>query len=148
MDQQGARARGLRRSPSPAPRSRSRYFRAPDLEKFSPERFPIWIWHGGPDDSFYGLPVYGAPGTKVGQDVGGDTVTVDTRTFETNERILANLRGVSWSATYRTPMGPELLTKTCLYDMPPDRDFVLGTVPDHPQISVFNGAGHASSSRA
>jgi sarcosine oxidase len=27
--------------------------------------------------------------------------------------------------------------------MPPDREFVLGTLPDHPQISVFCGAGHA-----
>jgi glycine/D-amino acid oxidase-like deaminating enzyme len=26
--------------------------------------------------------------------------------------------------------------------MPPDREFVLGTLPEHPQISVFNGAGH------
>jgi sarcosine oxidase len=39
-------------------------------------------------------------------------------------------------------LGPELYTKTCLYDMPPDREFVLGALPEYPQISVFNGAGH------
>jgi sarcosine oxidase len=117
------------------------YFRAPDLEEFSPGRFPIWIWHGGPQSSFYGLPVYGASGTKTGQDVGGDVVTVDNRTFETNERVLANVRRF---LEHYIPgsLGPELYTKTCLYDMPPDREFVLGTLPAFPQISLFNGAGH------
>src|SRR3712207_7693859 len=43
------------------------YFRAPDLEAFSPERFPVWIWHGGPEYSFYGVPVYGEPATKAGR---------------------------------------------------------------------------------
>jgi sarcosine oxidase len=117
------------------------YFRAPDLEPFSPERFPVWIWHGGPESTFYGVPVYGAPGTKAGQDVGGDVVTVDTRTFEPNGRVLANLR--SFLERYiPNSLGPELYTKTCLYDMPPDREFVLGVLPEQPQISVFNGAGH------
>ncbi len=117
------------------------YFDAPDLEAFSPERFPVWIWHGGPDYSFYGLPVYGAPGTKAGQDVGGDKVTVDTRTFEPNAQVSKTLRGFLERYIPRA-LGPELYTKTCLYDMPPDREFVLGTLPEHPQISVFNGAGH------
>jgi sarcosine oxidase len=117
------------------------YFRAPRLEEFSLERFPIWIWHGGLEETFYGLPVYGAPGTKAGQDVGGDVVTVDTRTFEPNPRILANLRRFL-ERYIPGSLGPELCTKTCLYDMPPDREFVLGTLPEHPQVSVFNGAGH------
>ncbi len=117
------------------------YFRAPRLEEFSLERFPIWIWHGGLEETFYGLPVYGAQGTKAGQDVGGDVVTVDTRTFEPNPRILANLRRFL-ERYIPGSLGPELYTKTCLYDMPPDREFVLGTLPEHPQVSVFNGAGH------
>jgi sarcosine oxidase len=117
------------------------YFRAPDLQAFSPEQFPVWIWHGGPDSSFYGVPVYGEPATKAGQDVGGDVVTVDTRTFETNERVRENLRGFL-ERYIPGSVGPELYTKTCLYDMPPDREFVLGVLPDVPQISVFNGAGH------
>jgi len=117
------------------------YFRAPALEEFSPERFPVWIWHGGPDSSFYGVPVYGEPATKAGQDVGGDVVTVDTRTFEPNERVRENLRGFL-ERYIPGSVGPELYTKTCLYDMPPDREFVLGRLPDAPQISVFNGASH------
>ena len=117
------------------------YFRAPGLQAFSPERFPVWIWHGGPHNSFYGVPVYGEPATKAGQDVGGDVVTVDTRTFEPNERVRENLRGFL-NRYIPGFLGPELYSKTCLYDMPPDREFVLGALPEQPQILVFNGAGH------
>jgi sarcosine oxidase len=40
-------------------------------------------------------------------------------------------------------LGPELYTKTCLYTIPPDQNFVIDTLPEHPQISVVVGAGHA-----
>ena len=66
---------------------------------------------------------------------------MDTRTFEPNERVRENLYG--FLERYITGFaGPELYSKTCLYDMPPDREFVLGALPEHPQISVFVGAGH------
>ena len=118
------------------------YFQTPHLREFAPDRFPAWIWHGGPDYSFYGLPVHGAVGSKAGQDAGGEEVTVDSRTFEPNPRTLAHLRGFLERYIPRS-LGPELYTKTCLYDMPPDRDFVLGTVPSAPQVAFFCGAGHA-----
>ncbi len=118
------------------------YFQTPYLREFAPERFPVWIWHGGPDYTFYGLPVYGAEGSKAGQDAGGDVVTVDTRTFDPNPRILATLRDFLGRYLPRS-LGPELYTKTCLYDMPPDREFVLGAVPGIPQVTFFCGAGHA-----
>ncbi|HWI46170.1 MAG TPA: N-methyl-L-tryptophan oxidase, partial [Rubrobacter sp.] len=118
------------------------YFRTPHLREFAPDRFPVWIWHGGPDYTFYGLPVYGAVGSKAGQDTGGDVVTVDTRTFIPNPRVLATLRDFLQRYIPRS-LGPELYTKTCLYDMPPDREFVLGTVPGVPQVAFFCGAGHA-----
>lgn len=40
--------------------------------------------------------------------------------------------------------GPHLYTRCCLYDMPPDRDFVLDRLPGHPDIAVCIGAGHAA----
>jgi sarcosine oxidase len=118
------------------------YFRTPHLRDFAAERFPIWIWHGEGRDCFYGFPVYGKVATKAGQDVGGDVVTADTRTFEPNPRASADLHRF---LERRIPgfLGPELRTKTCLYDMPPDRNFVIDTLPEHPQITVIVGAGHA-----
>ncbi|CAN5912187.1 FAD-dependent oxidoreductase [soil metagenome] len=117
------------------------YFAAPNLGQFSPERFPVWIWHGGADYTFYGLPVYGLPGPKAGQDIAGDVVTPDSRTLEPNPRILATLRG--FLETHIPGfVGPEILTKPCLYDMPPDREFVIGPLPSHPEVLVGCGAGH------
>ena len=40
--------------------------------------------------------------------------------------------------------GPELRTRSCLYDMPPDRDFVVDLLPREPRIAVCVGAGHAA----
>ena len=116
------------------------YFATPHLRDFSPERFPVWIWHG--EDVFYGFPVYGDVATKAGQDLGGDVVTVDTRTFEPNPRPLEKLQNF---LVERIPdfLGPQLYTKPCIYTMPPDRGFVIDTLPNLPQISVAIGAGHA-----
>lgn len=116
------------------------YFATPHLRDFSPERFPVWIWHG--ENVFYGFPVYGEVATKAGQDLGGDVVTVDTRTFEPNPRPLEKLQNF---LAERIPdfLGPQLYTKPCIYTMPPDRGFVIDTLPELPQISVAIGAGHA-----
>ena len=43
-------------------------------------RFPIWIYHSD-DHDFYGLPIHGNTGSKIGIDAGGPTVTPQTRTF-------------------------------------------------------------------
>lgn len=118
------------------------YFQTPHLREFAPGRFPIWIWHGGPRNCFYGFPVYGEVATKAGQDVGGEVVTADTRTFTPNPRAQADLRRFLETYIPRA-VGPELYTKTCLYTLTPDRDFVIDSLPEHPQIAVAIGAGHA-----
>jgi sarcosine oxidase len=118
------------------------YFQTPHLREFAPDRFPIWIWHGGDHACFYGFPVYGEVATKAGQDVGGDVVTADTRTFTPNPRAHADLYRFLERHIPRS-LGPELYTKTCLYTLTPDRDFIIDTVPGHEQIAVAIGAGHA-----
>ena len=39
-------------------------------------------------------------------------------------------------------LGPIIYTKTCLYTLTPDRDFVLDVLPEHPEIAVAIGGGH------
>lgn len=120
------------------------YFATPNLREFAPDRFPIWIWHGGDDGSgwFYGFPIYGEVATKAGEDVGGDVVTADTRTFEPNRRPFERL--TSFLAE-RCPgfLGPVMYTKTCLYTMTPDRNFIIEQLPECPRVSVAVGAAHA-----
>jgi sarcosine oxidase len=116
------------------------YFASPDPARFGPDRFPIWIWMDDP--SFYGFPTYGEAGPKSAEDVGGDEVTPATRTYERNEVGFARL--TDFLARYLPEqLGPEILTKTCLYTLTPDRDFVVDRLPDHPGVLVALGAAHA-----
>lgn len=116
------------------------YYATPNLREFAPDRFPVFMWHGA--DNFYGFPVYGEVATKLGQHMGGHEVTARTRTFEPDPARLERYRDF---LARHVPgfLGPELYTRTCPYTIPPDQNFVLDTLPEHPQISVFVGAGHA-----
>lgn len=115
------------------------YFGAPDPLAFSPDRFPVWIWMDDP--SFYGFPTYGEPGPKSAQDVGGREVRSPEKTDAPDEdarrRVHDFVREHLPSAH-----GPELLLRTCLYTMPPDRHFVLDAVPGHPNVLLALGAAH------
>jgi sarcosine oxidase len=116
------------------------YFASPKPEAFAPDRFPVWIWMDDP--CFYGFPVFGEAGPKAAQDAGGKPVTADTRNFEPDPD---NLRGVEEFLAKYIPgaLGPIIYTKTCLYTLTPDRDFVIDHVPGHDNVVVAIGAGHA-----
>lgn len=116
------------------------YYRTPHAADFMPDRFPVWIWMDEP--SFYGFPVFGEPGPKMAQDVGGERVTPETRTFEPNAATLARTEAFL-TQHIPTMLGERLYTKTCLYDLPPDRNFVLGVLPEQPNVSLAIGAGHS-----
>ena len=115
------------------------YFASPRLADFQPERFPIWIWMDDP--CFYGFPVFGEPGPKVGQDAGGKEVTAETRTYDPDREALERVQ--LFLARYLpAALGPILYTKSCLYTLTPDRDFVLDRLPEHPNVLVAIGGGH------
>ncbi len=114
------------------------YFAPADPEQFAPGRMPLWIWLGTP--SFYGFPCYGEPAVKVAQDCGGPPVTGGSRSFDPDpgrEALVA-----AFVAETLPDLGVRLRSKTCLYTLTPDRDFVLGQLPGHPAVSVAIGAGH------
>lgn len=116
------------------------YFATPHLADFRPDRFPIWIWLDEP--CYYGFPVYGKTGTKVAQDAGGREVTASTRTFDPDQSALERVE--QFMGRYLpTALGPIIYTKTCLYTLTPDRDFVIDTVPRHSNCWLAIGAGHA-----
>jgi sarcosine oxidase len=94
------------------------------------------------DPSFYGFPTYGEAGPKAAEDVGGDEVTPATRTYDRNEVGFARLTDFL-GRHLPGHLGPEIATKTCLYTLTPDRDFVVDRLPDHPGVLVALGAAHA-----
>jgi sarcosine oxidase len=116
------------------------YFAPPDPSRFAPDRFPVWIWMDEP--CYYGCPTFGEAGPKVGQDVGGRDVTADTRTFELDRAALGRVEAFL-ARCIPSILGPRIYTKSCLYTLTPDRDFVIDTLPAHPHVAVAIGAGHA-----
>lgn len=116
------------------------YYATPHLAEFAPARFPVFMWHG--HHNFYGFPVYGEVATKLGQHMGGDETTADSRSFEPDP--VRRARYAEFVARHIPRFGgPELYSKTCLYTVPPDQGFVLDRLPGHPQVVVAIGAGHA-----
>ena len=116
------------------------YYATPHLAEFAPARFPVFMWHGR--HNFYGFPVYGEVATKLGQHMGGEETTADGRSFAPDP--VRQERYAEFVARHLPRFGgPELYSKTCLYTVPPDQNFVLDRLPEHPQIVVAIGAGHA-----
>lgn len=116
------------------------YFASPRLPDFAPDRFPIWIFHG--EDTFYGFPVYGEAGVKLARDMRGKFIRSEERSYVSDDQETELLR--SFLAKYLpAAVGPLLSAKTCVYDMPADRDFILDTLPHAPHVALFAGAGHA-----
>ena len=93
-----------------------------------PDRFPVWIWMDDP--CFYGFPTYGEAGPKAAQDCGGQPVDPDRRGRSSATRPPS--RGVEAFMADHLPgaLGPPIYTKTCLYTLTPDRDFVVDRLPE------------------
>ncbi|VDI68749.1 Hypothetical predicted protein [Mytilus galloprovincialis] len=71
------------------------YFATPNVKDFTKAKYPIWIYHS-PKYDFYGMPMHGNSGSKIGIDAGGPVVSVDTRNYEpdkTREQAFASLLG-------------------------------------------------------
>ena len=128
-----------RRLPLTVTKEQVTYFGAPDPAAFAPDRFPVWIWMDEP--CFYGFPTYGEAGPKAAQDCGGQPVDPDTRTFDRDEAAFARVEAFM-TAHLPGALGAPIVTKTCLYTLTPDRDFVVDRLPEQPGIAVALGAAH------
>ena len=115
------------------------YVQPADPSSFAPQRFPVWIWMDDP--SFYGFPCFGATTIKSAQDCGGHEV--DPRTRSGDVEADAERRLLDFLARVLPSAGADVVgSKTCLYTLTPDRDFVLGPVPGHEAVLVGLGAAH------
>lgn len=115
------------------------YFKPLSADAFVPEQFPVWIWMIL--DNYYGFPIYGESGIKVAKDR-FFRVDPDKRDFVADE---ANERQVRNFLSQHIPLaaGPLIYTKTCLLTHTPDTDFVLDSLPGHPNVHCVVGANHA-----
>lgn len=118
------------------------WFDAHDPAPFSPERFPVFNARFE-EGRYYGFPQFGVPGFKIGlyhhleQQVDPDAVS-----REITEQDEAVLRAAV-ARYFPGANGRLLAAKTCMFTNSPDEHFLLGTLPDHPQVSVAAGfSGH------
>jgi sarcosine oxidase len=118
------------------------YFATPNVREFTPERFTVFGLIAEDGLLYYGLPVYGEVAVKAGLDGAGPVVTPQTRTSAPDPRRVAQVR--AFLERYLPgAVGPELYTRVCCYDFPPDRDFIVDYVPGSARVLVCAGAGHA-----
>lgn len=116
------------------------YMEPEDPLAFHASRFPIWIWMDEP--SFYGFPIFGEPAVKIAWDRCEIVTDPDTRSFEPRADVIKGVR--DFAATHLPgAVGRVRLAKTCLYTLPPDRDFIVDRVPGTKNVYTVVGAGHA-----
>jgi len=111
-------------------------------ELFRPETFPVFGVLAE-EGRYYGFPTYTVPGFKIGrshhllQKVDPDDMDRDVHAED--EAILRQ----AVSRYFPLAAGRLLDKKTCIYTNTPDEHFMIGVLPDQPQVSVAAGfSGH------
>jgi len=111
-------------------------------ELFSPAAFPIFNMQAA-DGHFYGFPIHGVPGFKLGKfHHRGEQVDPIRMNRECDREDEAVLReGVE--RYFPEAAGPTLAMKVCLFTNSPDGHFILDLHPEFPQVSIAAGfSGH------
>ena len=127
-------ARFGRRLPLTVTKEQVTYFAAPDPAAFAPDRFPVWIWMDDP--SFYGFPTYGEAGPEGGPGLRWRAGRPGRAHVRARRGGIRPRPCVPRAATCPAAVGPPIYTKTCLYTLTPDRDFVVDRLPERPGVVV------------
>jgi sarcosine oxidase len=118
------------------------YFATPHVRAFTPARFTVFGVIAEDGQLYYGLPVYGEVAVKAGIDGAGPVVTPHTRTETADPGRVAQVRAFL-EQYLPDALGPELYSRVCCYDFPPDRDFIADYLPGFARVLACVGAGHA-----
>jgi sarcosine oxidase len=117
------------------------WFQPTEPTRFTPDSFPVFGM-SCPEGFFYGFPVYGVPGFKVGkynhfhESVDPDAVAEPTRD---DERVLREFT----ERYFPDAAGPTMRLETCMFTNSPDEDFIVDFHPEHPQVVLAAGfSGH------
>jgi sarcosine oxidase len=122
------------------------FFQPQTPERFQLDRMPVFIHYGrpaGPQQvDYYGFPIFGHAGVKIGEHHAGPVVTADTRTFEVDPARLQRLSDYA-RATLPATRGEVLQAATCLYTNTPDQHFIIDRLPRYPHVMLAAGfSGH------
>lgn len=111
---------------------------------FQPEKLPVWILDSPNTGHFYGFPIHGIPGFKLGRlrELPSPEVDPDlprrSPDREDEEEMRAFLR-----ENFPDADGPILSMETCFFENTPDRDPVIDHLPGEEGFWVLGGfSGH------
>ncbi len=118
------------------------WFAPLEPELFAPPRFPVFNLVV-PEGRYYGFPVFGIPGFKVGRYHHlGEVVDPDEHDRSTRPEDESLLRSFV-ERYFPAGAGPATSLETCLFENSPDEHFLLDAHPDCAQAIVAAGfSGH------
>lgn len=105
--------------------------------------FPVFNMEG-PEGRFYGFPIYGVPGFKIGKyhhrkESVTDLSRMDRECHPEDERVLRE--GVR--RYFPDANGPTMALETCLFTNSPDEHFIIDRHPTSPEVFIAAGfSGH------
>jgi sarcosine oxidase len=111
--------------------------------QFGVGSLPVWIIDSPDGGHFYGLPVFGIPGFKLGRlSRNLDEVDPDLPLLEPDSRDEQDLRQFL-EKHFPDANGSLLSMQTAFFEHSPDRHFIIGELPDFPGAWVIAGlSGH------
>ncbi len=118
------------------------WFQPRHPQQFQPQEFPVFNLLES-EGRFYGLPIFGAPGLKVGcYHHLQQTVDPDSMDREPHAEDEELLRGLV-KRCFPNADGPTLSLQTCLFTNTPDEHFILDGHPEFERVWVAAGfSGH------
>jgi sarcosine oxidase len=111
-------------------------------ERYQPGVFPVFNMQA-PEGRFYGFPIYGIPGFKIGkyhhrlENVDPDQM--DRECHPEDEEVLRE----AIRHYFPDANGPTMALKTCLFTNTKDEHFMIDSHPEYPQVWLAAGfSGH------
>ena len=126
------------------------YWLTPDFtsavpyQRYASPDHPVFIEETDHNREFYGFPMLDGPagGMKVAFFDTGVATTPETIDRAVHAAEVDEVRDRAVQLLPRLT-GPLVSAQTCLYATTPDRHFIIGRLPDHPQVAIACGfSGH------
>ena len=115
-----------------------------NLQNFKPDRLPVWIMDWPEAGHFYGLPIYGVPGFKLGRlrEIPSPAVDPVQPRREPDREDEADMRSFLKKA-FPDADGPILSMAACFFENSPDRAPIIDRLPGEQGAWIVGGfSGH------
>ncbi len=117
------------------------YYQPADIERFQPDRFPVFTESTPEGEFIYGIPAFGRNGLKIARHGRGQIISADTPERTPDADYIAHIDAY---VQERMPeLGKTTHTEVCLYTETPDEDFIIDAHPHCPNVLIAAGfSGH------